>query len=110
MGRRGFSSTRIRLGRLIESKSPERRSAQDYRRHIKGYYDGFAGAFTSISGVFTGHETLAGRLIGPHGFDIRGCKRILDVGCGNGRYLRIMLRHADADAELFGCDFSQGML
>jgi ubiquinone/menaquinone biosynthesis C-methylase UbiE len=101
---------RAGLGRALESKEIERRSADDYRRHIQSYYDGFPGAFTLISGFFTGHEALAGRLISPRGFDIRGCKRILDAGCGNGRYLRFLLRQADADAELTGCDLSEGML
>src|SRR5262249_15376750 len=53
---------------------------------------------------------LAGRLIRPRTFDVRGCKRILDAGCGNGRYLRWIERRADADALLAGCDLSSTML
>ncbi len=98
------------LNRLIESKDPERRSAEEYRKLVKSHYDGVAGWFTVISGFFTGHETMAGRLIGPQAFDIRGCKRILDAGCGNGRYLRFLIRQADPDAELTGFDLSEGML
>ncbi len=98
------------LRRLIESKEPERRSADEYRDKVRHHYDGVAGWFTVVSGAFTGHETLAGKLIGPRGFDIRGCKRILDAGCGNGRYLRFLLRRADPDAELTGFDLSAGML
>jgi ubiquinone/menaquinone biosynthesis C-methylase UbiE len=58
----------------------------------------------------TGHEALAGRLIRPSGFDVRGCKRILDAGCGNGRYTHFLLRQADPDARITGFDYSQRML
>lgn len=98
------------LYRLLESSEPEKRSDQEYREFVKSHYDGKAGWFTLVSGFFTGHESLAGRLFGPQAFDVRGCKSILDAGCGNGRYLRFLLRHADADAHLAGFDFSQGML
>ncbi|HEY7156810.1 MAG TPA: class I SAM-dependent methyltransferase, partial [Gemmataceae bacterium] len=53
---------------------------------------------------------LAGRLIRPEAFDVRGCKRILDAACGNGRYSRFLLRHADADAVLTSFDLSPRML
>ena len=74
------------------------RSFLDYRRFIQGHYDGPAGALTAVTGLLTGHEALAGRLIRPEGFDVRGCRHILDAGCGNGRYSRFLLRHADSDA------------
>src|SRR5262249_56052842 len=56
------------------------------------------------------HEALAGRLIRPEAFDVRGCRRILDAGCGNGRYSRFLLKHADADARLTAFDLSANML
>jgi ubiquinone/menaquinone biosynthesis C-methylase UbiE len=34
----------------------------------------------------------------------------LDAGCGNGRYSRFLLRHADADAFITAFDYSQRML
>src|SRR4051794_12986721 len=69
--------------------------ATGYRRFIQKHYDGLPGAFTSVTGLITGHEALAGRLIRPKGFDVRGCKHILDAACGNGRYSRFLLRQAD---------------
>jgi len=33
-----------------------------------------AGKLTGFTGLVTGHETLAGRLIHPRAFDVRGCK------------------------------------
>jgi ubiquinone/menaquinone biosynthesis C-methylase UbiE len=65
---------------------------------------------TALTGRLTGHETLAGRLIRRDGFDVRGCKRILDAGCGNGRYSQFLLSEADADATITSFDYSQQML
>ncbi len=101
--RRGLKS-------VIESKKPKRHSFLDYRHFIQRHYDGLAGTLTGLTGLVTGHETLAGRLIGPQAFDVRGCKRILDAGCGNGRYTKFLLRHADADTVITAFDLSQRML
>ena len=86
------------------------RSFVDYRRFIQGHYDGPAGALTAVTGMLTGHEALAGRLIRPEGFDVRGCRRILDAGCGNGRYSRFLLEHADPGALITAFDLSPNML
>jgi ubiquinone/menaquinone biosynthesis C-methylase UbiE len=80
------------------------------RQLVQRHYDGVAGALTAITGWFNGHESLAGRLFLPHAFDVRGCKRILDAGCGNGRYSRFLLRAAPADARITAFDLSQKML
>lgn len=82
----------------------------EYRQFIQSHYDGLPGALTAVTGYVTGHEALAGWLIRPGAFDVRGCKAILDAGCGNGRYTRFLLRHADADALITGFDLSQQML
>ncbi len=81
-----------------------------YRRFIQNHYDGLPGALTSVTGLLTGHEALAGRLIRPSAFDVRGCRRILDAACGNGRYSRFLLRRADPDAVLTSFDLSPRML
>ncbi len=94
----------------IESSRPRRQPFTEYRNFIQRYYDGLAGKFTGFTGLVTGHETLAGRLIRPSAFDVRGSKRLLDAGCGNGRYTRFLLRQADPDALITGFDISQGML
>jgi SAM-dependent methyltransferase len=95
---------------ILESKKPRRESFLDYRRFIEHHYDGLAGKLTGFTGLVTGHEALAGRLIRPSAFDIRGCKHILDAGCGNGRYTRVLLRRADKDAHITAFDLSQRML
>lgn len=108
------SSPRLRrrfsLSELLMSKTIERRDPEQYRQLVKKHYNGPAGWFTLITGVMTGHELLARRVINPKAFDVRGCKAILDVGCGNGRYLRLLEKQADPGALVVGCDFSAGML
>lgn len=104
------STHRGGLTAALESSQPKKRSFLDYRGFIKNHYDGLPGALTGITGLITGHEALAGRLIRPGAFDVRGCKRILDAGCGNGRYSRFLLRHADPDAVITAFDLSPGML
>src|SRR5947208_7142824 len=99
-----------RLRRAIESKKLARQDFADYRRFIQTHYDGLAGKLTGFTGLVTGHETLAGRLIHPKAFDVRGSKHILDAGCGNGRYTRVLLKRADADATITAFDLSQRML
>lgn len=99
-----------KLQAALESKQPKRRAFGDYRQFVKNHYDGLPGAFTAFTGLVTGHETLAGRLIRPESFDVRGCKRILDAGCGNGRYTHFILKHADPDALITAFDYSHGML
>ncbi|MBM4071787.1 MAG: class I SAM-dependent methyltransferase [Planctomycetes bacterium] len=95
---------------VLESRQPKRRPFPEYRRFIEKHYDGLAGKLTGFTGLVTGHETLAGRLIRPRAFDVRGCKRILDAGCGNGRYTRFLIRHADPEALITGFDLSRHML
>jgi SAM-dependent methyltransferase len=104
------TSPRKGLRGALESTEPRRRSFDAYRRFIQNHYDGLPGALTSVTGLLTGHEALAGRLIRPEAFDVRGCKRILDAACGNGRYSRFLLRHADPDAVLTSFDLSPRML
>ncbi len=101
---------RFSISQWIASKVPHRKSPDVYRNMVKSYYNGPAGWFTLLSGLLTGHEVLAERVIGPNGFDVRGCKKVLDAGTGNGRYLRVLLKQVDPDAELIGCDLSIGML
>jgi ubiquinone/menaquinone biosynthesis C-methylase UbiE len=98
------------LLRAIESKRPSTYSLADYRQSVREHYDGLAGRLTAVTGLLTGHEALAGRLIRREGFDVRGCKRILDAGCGNGRYTRFLLREAASDASITVFDYSQQML
>ncbi len=98
------------LNAALESSKPRNRPFLDYRRFVQRHYDGLPGALTAVTGLITGHEALAGRLIRPGAFDIRGRKNILDAACGNGRHSRFLLRRADPDAKLTSFDLSSKML
>src|SRR5882757_7140626 len=98
------------LQSAIESRHLRKKPITEYKRFIQGHYDGIAGKLTGITGLITGHEALAGHVFKPNAFDLRGCKRILDAGCGNGRYSKFILKQADADALITGFDLSQRML
>src|SRR5688572_17541521 len=101
--RRGLMGT-------IESKAITRKSDEEYRTFIRRHYDGMAGKMTGFTGLVTGHETLAGRLIRPKAFDVRGCRSVLDAGCGNGRYSKYLLRWLEPDAFLTAFDLAPRML
>jgi ubiquinone/menaquinone biosynthesis C-methylase UbiE len=98
------------IQRALESKKHRLQTFSDYRTFIQHRYDGIAGKLTRVSGFFSGHEALAGRVFKPHAFDLRGCRRILDAGCGDGRYTRHILRHADPGALIAAFDLSCRML
>jgi ubiquinone/menaquinone biosynthesis C-methylase UbiE len=98
------------LRKSLESRQMEQRSQADYRKMVRDHYDGAAGAFTAVTGLVTGHEALAGKLIRPGAFDVSQCQRLLDAGCGNGRYSITMMKHAPADARLWAFDLSVNML
>jgi ubiquinone/menaquinone biosynthesis C-methylase UbiE len=94
----------------LESKKYRKQPFNEYRRFIQNHYDGVAGKLTAVTGVITGHAVLAGRVFKPSAFDLRGCKQILDAGCGNGRHCKYILRRADPDAFITAFDLSQSML
>src|SRR6266496_2502049 len=98
------------LRAVLESKKLQRQPFNEYRRQVQHHYDGFAGKLTHVTGILTGHAVLAGSVFRPKAFDVRGSRRILDAGCGNGRYSKNILRWADGDAFLTGFDLSQSML
>jgi ubiquinone/menaquinone biosynthesis C-methylase UbiE len=98
------------LRAVLESKKHQRQSFSEYRRFVQHHYDGLAGKLTHVTGIITLHAVLAGRVFRPQAFDVCGAKRILDAGCGNGRYTKNILRWADHDAFITGFDLSQSML
>ena len=75
----------LAIQKAFESQQP-RKPYAEYRNFIQHHYDGIAGKLTAVSGFLTGHALLAGQVLRPLAFDVAGCKRILDAGCGNGRH------------------------
>ena len=100
----------LAIQKALESQRPRKQPFAEYRSFIQHHYDGIAGKLTSVSGFLTGHALLAGLVLKAPAFDLRGCKRILDAGCGNGRHVKYMLRRGDADAQIHAFDLSQRML
>ena len=98
------------LKKAFESQKHRKQSYREYRNFIQHHYDGIAGKLTAVSGFLKGHALLAGQMLKPAAFDLAGCKRILDAGCGNGRHCKHILRRADADAFIGAFDLSQRML
>jgi ubiquinone/menaquinone biosynthesis C-methylase UbiE len=101
---------KLAIQNALESKQHSEKTYPEYRSFIQHHYDGIAGKLTAVSGFLTGHAMLAGRVLKPNAFDLAGCKRILDAGCGNGRHCKHILRRADADAQISAFDLSQRML
>src|ERR1051325_1860758 len=100
----------VAIQKAFESERPRNQPFTEYRSFIQHHYDGIAGKMTSVSGFLTGHALLAGLVLKAPAFDLKGCKRILDAGCGNGRHVKYMLRRGDADAQIHAFDLSQRML
>jgi len=102
--------TRRAIQKELKAQTKDEQPYPEYRNFIQSHYDGIAGKLTALSGLLTGHALFAGRVLNPSAFDITGCKRILDAGCGNGRHCKYLLRHADPDAFIAAFDLSQRML
>lgn len=80
------------------------------RNWVRRCYDGPAGWMLRVGSLLSLHEQLVGRLITGGGFDVRGCRSILDVGAGAGQILRHLLSSMDPGANVTAIDLSTGML
>ncbi|MBI2807119.1 MAG: class I SAM-dependent methyltransferase [Planctomycetes bacterium] len=98
------------IQKALESKRHSKQPFPEYRSFIQHHYDGLAGKLTAVSGLLTGHALLAGQVLKDTAFDLRGCKRILDAGCGNGRHCKYIVKRADPNALVAAFDLSQRML
>ncbi len=98
------------LNRLVENSLIERVSAEEYREKVRDVYDGPKGAILAACSLISLHTPLGERLLRNRKFDLRGCKEILDVGCGAGQIARHLVKYADADAAITCFDLSFGMV
>jgi ubiquinone/menaquinone biosynthesis C-methylase UbiE len=112
--RRGSSSVanrpRKRIYQLLEHKLIREVSYEKYRDKVRGVYDGPKGAMLATCSLLSLHTPLGDRLLRERKFDLRGSRRILDVGSGAGQIAKHVLKYADAEAELTCSDLSHEML
>jgi len=94
----------------MEHRLIRRVSFEEYRDKVRNVYDGPKGAILATCSRLSGHMALGNRLFRTRKFDLRGARRILDVGSGAGQIAGHLLRHADPEAELTCFDLSHEML
>ena len=98
------------VNRLLEDKSIERISFDEYRSKVRTVYAGPKGALLSTCSFLSLHKPLGQRLLRERKFDLRGCKRILDVGSGAGQIAGHLLKYADPQAQITCLDLSPEMI
>lgn len=109
--RRGRRSKRRRtLQRLIENDLIKRLTYDEYRDKVQRVYGGPKGAMLSVASLLSLHVPLGERIFKSRRFDLRGAKRILDIGSGAGQIAGHLLKYGDDDARITCTDLSRQML
>ena len=98
------------LNRLVEHRLIGRVSFDEYREKVRDVYDGPQGALLATCSLLSLHTPLGARLFRERKFDLRGARRILDVGSGAGQIARHLIKYSDKEAELVCFDLSYEML
>lgn len=103
-------SARKGINQLLEHKLIREVSYEKYREKVRHVYDGPKGAMLATCSLLSLHTPLGDRLFRERRFDLRGARRILDVGSGAGQLAKHVLKYADPEAELTCIDLSHEML
>lgn len=98
------------INRFVENDLIRRVSYETYRDKVRDVYDGPQGAVLAACSLISLHSPLGDRLLRTRKFDLRGARRILDVGSGAGQIAKHLLKYADADAQVTCFDISAEML
>ena len=98
------------VNQFLEDRLITRVSYGEYRKKVRKVYDGPKGAILATCSMLSLHTPLMARLLRRHVFDLRGARRILDVGSGAGQLAQHLLKFADPRAELTCFDLSHAML
>jgi len=98
------------IHRLVANDLINRVSYEQYREKVRDKYSGPQGAFLEMASVISLHKPLGERLLRKRIFDLRGIRRILDVGSGAGQIASHLLKYADAGSSIVCCDLSFQML
>lgn len=86
------------------------RAADTHKDVVREQYSSAKGGLLTLTGWLSGHEPMADAFFRRGWIDVRRARRILDVGCGLGRFLRRALRYAPEDSQLVALDLSVAML
>ena len=95
---------------LVKNRAIQQSTHEEYRGKVLRRYAGPQGALLAVASTLSGHIAAGDRLLREQIFDLRGLKSILDIGSGAGQLVKPILKYADADAEVIGCDLSAMML
>lgn len=98
------------IGQLVEHKLIERVSYDEYTQKVRRVYGGAQGAMLATCSMLSLHIAMGDRLLRERKFDLRGARRILDVGSGAGQIARHLLKYADRQANIVCIDLSLPML
>jgi ubiquinone/menaquinone biosynthesis C-methylase UbiE len=103
-------SPRKPLNRWLERDLIRRVPYAEYRSKVRSVYAGPQGAFLATASFLSLHTPLGEQLFSMRRFDLRGARRILDVGSGAGQLASHLLKFADPHAEIICSDLSPEML
>ena len=98
------------LNRIVENDLIRRVSYREYRAKVRSVYSGPQGAMLATCSMISLHIPLGERLFRERRFDLRGARRILDVGSGAGQVADHVLKYADPGAQVTCFDLSRQML
>lgn len=103
-------STSKRMHRVIENDLIRRVDFNSYKKKVRSVYDGPKGALLSTASRLSLHLAMGERLFKKREFDLRGARRILDVGSGAGQLIQHLLKYSDPESSITGFDLSLEML
>jgi ubiquinone/menaquinone biosynthesis C-methylase UbiE len=98
------------INRIIENPLIGRVSYEEYRDKVRDVYDGPQGAILAACSWLSLHIPLGAKLFQRRKFDLRGVRRILDVGSGAGQIAKHLIKYSDPEAEIVCFDLSPEML
>ena len=98
------------FNRIVEHRLIKEVSYEKYRDKVRDVYDGPQGAILATCSLLSLHTPLGDRMFRERQFDLRGAKRILDVGSGAGQLAKHVLKYADPGADVTCFDLSHEML
>jgi ubiquinone/menaquinone biosynthesis C-methylase UbiE len=98
------------LNRLLEHRLIGKVSFEEYRDKVKDVYDGPQGAILATCSLLSLHSPLGARMFREGRFQLRGARRILDVGSGAGQIAKHLIKYSDPEASITCIDLSPEML